>query len=65
MASRRRPLLTVRAALILMLAAMIGGVAGALTYLGHRSWTGAVLAGGGAAGVALAVLPNIIGGQSS
>lgn len=47
------PLLTVRAALIFLLALTVGATAAVLTYLADHSAPGAVLAGGSAAGAAV------------
>jgi hypothetical protein len=55
------PLLTVRAALILLLALIAGAAAGALTYLGHRSVPAAVLVAGSASGGALMLFNSLIG----
>jgi len=54
------PLLTVRAAVVLLLASIIGLIAGGLTYVGDHSLPGAVLVGGGAAGGALLLFHTII-----
>lgn len=48
-------LLTVRATLVLLLATLVGLAAGALTFATSHSWASAVLAGGTAAGGALAL----------
>ena len=55
------PLLTVRAALILMSAIFAGVLAGILAYLSQPSVPAAVLWGGGAAGGALALFHSVIG----
>jgi|HubBroStandDraft_2_1064218.scaffolds.fasta_scaffold21207_3 hypothetical protein len=54
------PLLTVRAAVILLLALIAGGVAGVLGYLAHRSFPGALLIAGSAAGGAIMLFNNMI-----
>ena len=54
------PLLTVRAALILLLALVVGVLAATLSYLADRSLPEAVLLGGGAAGGALLLFHSII-----
>ena len=59
--SEPTPLLTVRATVILLLAVLVGITAGVLTYLAQRSVPGAVLAGGGATGAAIALFNTIIG----
>jgi hypothetical protein len=55
------PLLTVRAALILLLALVVGGTAGTLAYLAHYSFPAAVLMGGSAAGGAILLFNTMIG----
>ena len=60
-ANEPMPLLTVRAAVILLLALLVGITAGLLTYLADSSVPGAVLAGGGATGAAIALFNTIIG----
>jgi hypothetical protein len=55
------PLLTVRTAVILLLALIIGSAAGALGYMAHRSVPGAVLIGGSAAGGAILLFNTAIG----
>jgi hypothetical protein len=55
------PLLTVRAAVVLILALIIGVIAGVLAYLVDRSVPSAVLWGGGAAGGALLLFHTVIG----
>lgn len=55
------PLLTVRAAVILLLALLTGATAGVLAYLAHRSVPGAALTGGGAAGGAILLFNTVIG----
>ncbi|MFD7907059.1 hypothetical protein ACFV4G_33075 [Kitasatospora sp. NPDC059747] len=59
--SETEPLLTVRTAIILLTAAVIGLVAGGLTYLGTRSTPGAALAGLTAAGASVVGLHQLIG----
>jgi hypothetical protein len=54
-------LLGVRAALVMLLAFVVGLLAGGLTFLQSRSVAAAVLAGGGAAGAALLAFDQIIG----
>ncbi|GAA3945479.1 hypothetical protein Aau02nite_77820 [Amorphoplanes auranticolor] len=54
------PLLTVRAAVILLLAAVVGVVAGVLSYQVDKSLPGAALWGGGAAGGAVALFHSIV-----
>lgn len=55
------PLLTVRAAVILLLALLTGTIAGVLAYLANHSAPGAVLTGGGAAGGAILLFNTMIG----
>jgi hypothetical protein len=55
------PLLTVRAAVILLLALVVGVLAGGLSYLTDLSVPHAVLWGGGAAGGALLLFHTVIG----
>jgi hypothetical protein len=55
------PLLTVRAALILLLALVTGAAAGILGYLSQRSVPAAVLVAGSAAGAALMLFNSLIG----
>lgn len=55
------PLLTVRAAVLLLLALVVGVLAGGLSYLADHSVPSAVLWGGGAAGGALALFHTLIG----
>lgn len=54
------PLLTVRAALILLLAVLVGIAAGMLSSHGGTAWPGAVLLGASAAGGATALFHNLI-----
>jgi len=53
-------LLTVRAALLLLIAAIVGLVAGAVGYFAYRDLAIAVLVGGGAAGGALGLLHGLL-----
>lgn len=55
------PLFPLRTAVILLLALVVGVLAGALSYLADHSVPHAVLWGGGAAGGALALFHNMIG----
>lgn len=55
------PLLTVRAALVLLLALLTGAVAATLTYLEYHSVPGAVLADGGATSGAILLFNTVIG----
>ena len=55
------PLLTVRTAVVLLLALVVGLLAGALSYLSNRSVPVAALVGGGASGGALVLFHTIIG----
>jgi hypothetical protein len=55
------PLLSVRTATVLLLALVMGLLAGGLSYLVDPSTPAAVLRGGGAAGGALLVFHNLIG----
>ena len=55
------PLLTVRAALILLLAILVGSAAACLTDLGGGTLSAATLAGGGTAGAGVALFNSIIG----
>jgi hypothetical protein len=55
------PLLTVRAAVVLLIALFIGVIAGALAYLVDHSVPSAVLWGGGATGGALLLFHTLIG----
>ena len=54
-------LLNVRTALILLLAFVVGGIAGALTFVGTAPFPAAVLAGGTVAGGAVALFDRMIG----
>ncbi|WP_232784547.1 hypothetical protein [Carbonactinospora thermoautotrophica] len=53
--------MTVRAAVVLLLAFVVGLLAGGLAYLAHRSLPTAVLVAGGAAGSALLLFHTVIG----
>lgn len=55
-----RPLLSVRAALVLLSAFVIGFVAGVLAYLGYKSVPVAALIGGSAAGGGLALVHGLV-----
>ncbi len=55
------PLLTVRAAVVLLLALVVGLLAGGLSYLMGHSLPSAVLSGGGAAGAGLMLFHSVIG----
>ena len=55
------PLLSVRAAVILLLALVTGGAAGVLGYLAHRSFPGALLIARSAAGGAIMLFNAMIG----
>jgi hypothetical protein len=55
------PLLTLRAALILIAALVIGAAAGILAYLAGARPAEAVLTGGGAFGATVALLNTLIG----
>ena len=63
MANKSGPdrLLSIRTALILLLAVVAGGIAGALTFVAHHSVPEAYLAGGATAGGALALFDRMIG----
>ena len=54
-------LVSVRAALILLLTVVVGGIAGALAFVARHSAPEAFLAGGAAAGGALALFDPMIG----
>src|SRR5262245_54908470 len=56
-----RPLLTVRAAVVLLIALVVGLAAAGLGYLAYRDVPGAVLLGGGAAGSAVALFHGLVG----
>jgi hypothetical protein len=55
------PLLTVRAAVVLLMAMVAGLVAGALSYLATRSVPAAMLTAGGAAGAAMMLFHTLVG----
>lgn len=55
------PFLSVRTALILVIALLVGIVAGALGFLGYGTVAGAVLIGGGAAGGAMMMFHAVLG----
>lgn len=57
----RAPLLTVRAAVVLLLALVAGVLAGGLSYLANHSVPTAVLYGGTTAGGALVLFNSVIG----
>jgi hypothetical protein len=57
------PLLSVRAALILLIAIVTGLVAGVLGYLAHGGIAAAALIGGGGVSGALALCQTLIDGQ--
>jgi hypothetical protein len=54
------PLLSLRAAVILTLALILGIAAGLLTYTAHRNLADATLFGGGAMATAVVVLNGLI-----
>jgi hypothetical protein len=54
------PLLNLRAALLLLIALIVGLIAGSLSYLSTRDVPAAVLIGGAAAGGALALFHNLL-----
>jgi len=56
----KKGLLTLRAALVLSCALIVGTLAGGLTYLGTRELAKAVLAGGGAFAVSVIWFDKII-----
>jgi hypothetical protein len=55
------PLLTVRAALVLLLAVVIGLLAGGLSYLADNSVPSAILRGGAASAAATLLFHKVIG----
>jgi len=55
------PLLTVRAALVLLMASVVGLVAGGLAYLTDHDVPAAVLVGAAAAGGALLLFHTLLG----
>ena len=56
----RPPLLSLRSFVILVVALLIGAVAGALTWLSAHSIPGAILVGGGSFGGALKVIHELV-----
>jgi len=58
--SPTKPILTTRAAVVLLLAVVAGLMAGALSYLADGSLPSAVLMGGGATGGALLLFHKIV-----
>ncbi|WP_217514873.1 hypothetical protein, partial [Streptomyces lunaelactis] len=56
-----RPLLTAHAAIVLLMAALVGAIAGVLTGYSTGNVPGALLSGLGAAGRSVPVLHNLIG----
>lgn len=54
------PLLSVRAALVLLIAVVVGLVAGILGYLAYGGIAIATLVGGGGSGAALALVHNLL-----
>jgi hypothetical protein len=58
---RPEPLLSTRAAVVLLLGLVVGVLAGGLSYLASRSVPAAVLVGGAAAGSAVALFHATIG----
>lgn len=54
------PLLTVRAAVVLLIAVVVGLIAGVTGYLAYRDFPTAVLVGGGAAGGTLALFHSLL-----
>jgi hypothetical protein len=60
--SNKQPLLTLRTAVVLLCALIVGAAAGGLTYLGTKELTSAVLAGGTAFAGAVIWLDKIIAG---
>lgn len=57
------PLLSVRAALVLLIAVVVGLVAGILGYISSGGLATAALIGGGGAGSALALFHSLLGRQ--
>lgn len=55
------PLLSIRTALVLLLATLVGLSAGGLAYLGGQSLSASALTAGGAAGGALLLFHTVIG----
>ena len=54
------PLLSIRAALILLIAIVVGLAAGVLGYFAHEGIAAAMLVGGGGAGGALALFHTLL-----
>ncbi|HZD15053.1 MAG TPA: hypothetical protein VE196_07995 [Pseudonocardiaceae bacterium] len=63
MATPPGPLLSVRAALVLLIAVMVGLIAGVLGYFAHGGIATSVLIGGGGAGSALALFHTLLDRQ--
>jgi len=61
MTSMPPPILSVRAGLVLLIAVVIGMVAGVLSYLAQHNLPSAVLVGGGAAGASLLLFNTLLG----
>lgn len=59
-ASSPGPLLTVRAAVVLLIAVVVGIVAGVLGFFATAGLSGAILVGGCAAGGALALFHSLL-----
>lgn len=57
---KKQPILSLRAAVLVLGAAIVGAAAGALTYLSSRSPAGAVLTGVGSFGAALLWFDHIV-----
>jgi hypothetical protein len=57
------PLLSVRAALVLLIAVVVGLVAGILGFLANEGIAMAALIGGGGGGSALALFHSLLDGQ--
>jgi hypothetical protein len=55
------PLITVRAAVVLLSAGVVGIIAGSLSYLADADAATALLVAGGAVGAALALFHNLLG----
>ena len=55
------PPLSLRTAMVLLLAVFVGIVAGVLSYLSDRNLASAVLVGGGAAAAALLLFHTVLG----
>lgn len=56
----KQPLLTLRTAVVLFCALIVGATVGGLTYLGSREIVGGILAGGTAFAGAVIWLDNVI-----